>query len=203
MFVSVLLRGGAMTDERAKERERQDGARGRLCYVLLYVLHRDDSAPWWEATPFWGSKSPHESHGAQPFSLSLSLSRSTSYSRSLSSFSLPLGLGLSAWVSLFSLFVSPLSHVPVSEHYRLHGMCRRAMKCICHCFHIYTLFLPHAVFISHCVPTPSSVTRCAPASLLGLITSVDVLKNTSSGRSNKRHFREAHTLSLITWYLLV
>lgn len=73
MFVSALLRGGAMTDERAKERERQDEARGRLCYVLLYVLHRDDSAPWWEATPFWGSKSPHESHGAQPFSLSLSL----------------------------------------------------------------------------------------------------------------------------------
>lgn len=28
------------------------------------------------------------------------------------------------------------------------------MKCICHCFYIYALFLPHAVFISHCVLKP-------------------------------------------------
>lgn len=75
-------------------------------------------------------------------------------------------------LSLF-LFVSPLSHVPVSEHYQQHGMCRREMKCIYHCFHIYTLLLPHAVLSLSCVFTAASVSWSGPASLLGLITAVD------------------------------
>lgn len=204
--ISVCLCLHCWEEERWQMRVQKRG-KGKMkreggcvtCYCMCYtkmILHRDGRRHLSEAV-----KVPMN-HTA--LSLFLFLSLSFYVLLSLSIFlSLPLGLGLSARVSLFSLFVSPLSHVPVSEHYQLHGMCRRAMKCICHCFHIYTLFLPHAVFISHCVPTPVSVTRCAPASLLGLITSVDVLKNTSSGRSNKRHVRSAHSLSLIIWYLLV
>lgn len=152
----------------------------RLCYLLQYLLHRDDCVPWLEATSFESGKTPHELHSTHPPSLSLTRSLSLQILPWLFIFLFsPTELGLSAWLSLF-LLVSPLSHVPVSEHYQQHGMCRRGMKSICHCFYIYALFvLPHAA-LSVTVSLSLSV---FPALLLCSVTPLHLM----SWKTN-RHF---------------
>lgn len=138
-----------MADERVKEKEGEIKRGGCItCYSICYtelIVYCD-----WRRHLSKAVKLPMNYPALTPFSLSLSLYILPSLFIFLF---LPLGACLRDSLS-FSLFVSPLSHIPVSERYQQHGMCRRGMKCICHCFYIYALFLPHAVYISHCVLKP-------------------------------------------------
>lgn len=100
-----------------------------MCYSKL-ILNCDGSRHLSEAV-----KVPMNHTTLTPFSLCVDLTRPLS----------PFGMQPVCVTLSLSLFVSLPSHVPVSEHYQRHGMCWREMKCICHCFPIYTLILPHAV----------------------------------------------------------
>lgn len=130
-----------------------------MCYTKL-ILNCDVRRHLSEAV-----KVPMNHTELTPFSLSSSLYIFLSLYLPRSAF----GIQFVCVTLPVSLFVSPLLHVLLSEHYRYHGKRRREMKCICHGFHIYTLFLPHAV-----LSLTVSVSRSGSTLLLSLITAADV-----------------------------
>lgn len=84
--------------------------------------------------------------------------------------------------SHFQFFSPPLSHVPVSEHYQQHGMCRKGNKKNLPLFlftHVFDILLLHAA-LSLTVSLSLSlfivfVYRPGPALVLGLVTAADML----------------------------
>lgn len=131
-----------MAGGRVKAREGEIKRGGCVtCYSICYtelIVYRD-----WRRHLSKAVKLPMNYTALTPFSLAHSLPLSVHLTLAFYLPLLPFG---SQPVCVTLSLVSPLSHVPVSEHYQQHGMCRRGMKCICHCFYIYALFsLPHAV----------------------------------------------------------
>lgn len=160
-------------DRWASTREtRRDKVRKRWYYLLLYVLHRADPELWWKATPFWSSKSPHESHWASPFlSFCISYSHSLSLSHSLWDAAClrdSLSLSLCFFVDFTCTCLGTLSATwDVAERNEVHLSLFP---------HLYTLpaTLP---CISCCVLLLASVFLSVCAWLLGLITVFHMLYN--------------------------
>lgn len=131
--------------------------------------------------------------------------------------SLFLSLSLSVYILLsLSIFLfSPFGTRPVCASLSLFSVCFSAVTCTClgalsatwdvpesnevHLSpfsHLYTLPATCCFYLPLCPYAGFSYSVCSSLTA-GSHHSVDVLKNTSSSHSNKRHFREAHTLSLI------
>ncbi len=133
-----------MTDEKVKAKEGKMKWEGGsitcncMCYTKL----------WWEATPLWSSKSPHESHSACSLYILLSL-----FIFLLS----PLGLWLCAWLSFFvSVCFSTVTCTCPRALSATWDVPERNVVHLSQFLHLYTLPATWC-FISHCVFTPVSV----------------------------------------------
>lgn len=151
-FHCAFLRGTCVTDERPKEGEGEIKRGGAItCNCICcseLILNCDGRRHLSQAVNV-----PMNHALLGPSSLSLSTDLSPGGTQ-------PVSLRL-----CLSLFVAPLSHVPVSEYYQRHGMRRGEMKCICSLFSHFHPLPATCSFISRCVFTPG-FSRADPAVLL-------------------------------------